>query len=176
MIEHMIAYGYAGNEIAISYKVMVVEYGFDFLGIDAFCVACDESFFIMGGVIDPYAEKEAVELCFRERVGSLLLDWIACSDDHERFIEVVRYTGYGDLPLSHCLKERHLRLRWGSINFISENEVGKDRAGLKAEYSCAGVLVCLDEFGAEDVGWHHVGSELNACKFEIKRMSEGSDE
>jgi len=59
------------------------------------------------------------------------------------------------------------------FDFVGQNEVGEDRAGLEAE-GLGAAIVTLDDHAADDVGGHQVRRELNAGIFEMQNAAERS--
>ena len=124
-------------------------------------------------VVDPDIEHEAVELGFRERVGAFLLDGVLCREHEERLGEFVGGVAGGDHFLLHGFEERGLGFRRGAVDFVSEEEVAKNRAFDEPEFLFAGGLVGLEHIGADDVAGHEVGRELHALELEIQHLGDG---
>ena len=61
----------------------------------------------------------------------------------------------------HGFEERGLRFRRGAVDFIGQEQIGEDRAGLKIEHLLA-VAVILHHRRADHIGGHQVGRELNS--------------
>ena len=97
-----------------------------------------------------------------------MLDGVLRRDDEERRRQAHSLATEGDLALLHGFKHRALHLRCGTVNFVSEEEVGEDRAAVDAEV--AGLLV--DDFGADDVGRQHVDRELNATEIQVNGLGD----
>jgi hypothetical protein len=77
--------------------------------------------------------------------------------------------------LLHCLQQRRLRARAGAVDLVRHQQLGEHRAGEKAEAALAcGAL--LKNFGAENVGGHKVGRELDAPRVETKHGTHGLHE
>ena len=74
------------------------------------------------------------------------------------------------LPLLHRLEQRRLRLRWGAVDLVGEEEVGEDRAGPELE---VGLALVVDR-GAGHVGGHQVGRELDAREADARHLREGA--
>jgi len=87
----------------------------------------------------------------------------------------LRITASGDLVLLHGFQQRGLRFGRGAIDFISKDQVRENRPALKLERAPA-TLSFHDDVGAEDIGWHQVGCELDAAKREFEDFAQGADE
>ena len=83
--------------------------------------------------------------------------------------------GDGDRPLLHRLEQGRLRLGRGPVDLVGQNQVGEDRAALELEPAAA-----LGRFehdvGADQVGRHQVGCELDALKLELQRVGQRAHE
>ncbi len=120
-------------------------------------------------------EEEPVELGFRQWIGSFLFDWVLRRHDKERLLKPVDGTAHGDAVLLHGFQQSGLRLRRGSVDFVGQNNLGKQRTGLEAEDALA-VNPFTDDVGADDVRWHQVWGELNAVEIEIDCLAECADQ
>jgi hypothetical protein len=69
-----------------------------------------------------------------------------------------------------------LRLGRGTVDLVGEDDVGEDRTLDEFEIFFVGVHVDLQNFGAEDVTRHQVGSELNAVEFQVENAGNRADE
>ena len=64
------------------------------------------------------------------------------------------------LPLLHRLQQRALYFGGGAIDFIGQNQIGKNRAELGGKFSRPRIV---DE-GADQIRWQKVWGELQALK------------
>ena len=62
--------------------------------------------------------------------------------------------------------------RGGAVDFVGEDDVGEDGAGLEVE----GLLFLVVDGDAEDVGGEHVGGELDAVELAIDGAGERAGE
>ncbi len=69
----------------------------------------------------------------------------------------------------HGLEKSGLRARRGAIDFISEDDIGKDRAGAKFKLARFGIV----DADAENVAGKQIRSELDALEGTMKRFGEG---
>ena len=99
-----------------------------------------------------------------------MFDRILRRQHEERLRQVVRRPGRGHGVLLHRLEERSLRLRWGAVDLVGENDVAEDRPLHEAERAVAGGDVLLQQLGAGDVARHQVGRELHAREIEVERL------
>ena len=75
----------------------------------------------------------------------------------------------GDLALLHGLEQGALHLGRGPVDLVGEDQVGEDRA--QRDIELADLLVV--DPGADDVGWHQVGGELDPLELDAERVGEG---
>ena len=75
------------------------------------------------------------------------------------------------LALGHDLEQRRLHLGRRAVDLVGQHEVGEDRAELDVE----GVLAGLVDAGADDVGGHEVGRELQAGERAADRAGQRLD-
>ena len=103
-------------------------------------------------------EQEAVALCLGQRVDALGLDRVLGGDHDERLRHREGGAADGHLLLGHQLEHRGLDLGRRAVDLVGEHEVDEDRAELDVEALLAGLV----DPGADDVGRHQVGGELEA--------------
>ena len=108
-----------------------------------------DGFIRLNGAIDDGAEvaarrighqdlhQEAVELGFRQRIGAFHLDGILRGHHQKRRFQKMRGGSAGDGVLLHGFKQGALRLGRGAIDFVGQDQVGENRAGLEAQRLCA---------------------------------------
>ena len=89
------------------------------------------------GVADRRPDEEPVELRLGQRVRALVLDRVLRRQHDERRREHARLAFARHLPLLHRLEQRGLRLRWGAVDLVGEEEVGEDRARHELELRAA---------------------------------------
>ena len=119
-------------------------------------------------VADEHLEHEAVLLRLRQRVGALLLDRVLRGEHEERIDERVPHAAHAHLPLLHRLEERGLRLRRRAVDLVGEDDVGEQRPLEEPQLPRARGPVLLEHVGADDVGRHQVGRELDAAEGEVE--------
>ena len=88
---------------------------------------------------------------------------------------VIGLAADGDRLLLHRFEERRLRLGRGTVDLVGEDEVGEDRAGLELELLAAFGRVD-DDVGADDVGGHQVGRELDPGELHLQGVGQGPDQ
>ncbi|MGY4368326.1 hypothetical protein ACVW1A_004391 [Bradyrhizobium sp. LB1.3] len=127
------------------------------------------------GIVDVDLHQETVELRFRQRIGSFLLQRVLRGEYMERLRQIVARAGHGDVLLLHRLEQRRLRARAGAVDLVGHQQLREHRAGDEAEGTlAAGALV--EHFGAENVRWHQIGRELDALGIEAERDAERLDQ
>ena len=126
---------------------------------------------LAAGIVDDQLEEEAVELGLGQRIGAFLLDRVLRGHDEERLFQLVDRAADGDAVLLHRLQQGRLRLRRGPVDFVGQDDLGEDRAGLEAEDALA-VGRFADDVGADDVGGHQVGRELDAVELQVEHLAQ----
>ena len=101
--------------------------------------------------------QEPVPLRLRQRVDALGLDRVLGGDDDERRGQRERLAADRHLPLGHQLEHRRLHLGRRPVDLVGQHEVDEDRAELDVERLLARPV----DPGADDVGRHQVGRELD---------------
>ena len=131
--------------------------------------------FFCRGIADVDLEEEAVELGFGQRVGAFQFDGVLRRQHEEGLRQGVGRAAHADLALLHRFQQGGLRLRGGAVDFVGQQQVGEDRARWKRKRALA-VVGDLEDVGADDVGGHQVGRELDAGEVELERGGEGAHE
>ncbi len=108
-------------------------------------------------------EHEAVQLRFGQRIGSFLLDRIL-RGQHEKRARQGWVRRRRHLLFLHGFEQGRLRLR-GRARLISSASRSWRRPGPAETKSTRPPSRLSSDFGARDVGWHQVGSELHARPF-----------
>ena len=93
----------------------------------------DELLLFQCRIIDDYLQQETVYLCFRQLIGSFLLDRVLCSHYQERTRQFEGFIANGNLVFLHGFEQRTLHLGWGTVNLICQDEIGEDRTALYME-------------------------------------------
>ena len=77
--------------------------------------------------------------------------------------------------LLHRLQQRRLRARAGAVDLVGHQQLREDRSGEEAEIALAARRL-FQHLGAENVGRHQVGRELDAARVEPERDAHGLDQ
>ncbi len=104
-----------------------------------------------------------------------MLDRVLRGHDEERLLEPVDLAADGDRVLLHRLEHGRLGFGGGAVDLVGQDDLREDRAGLKLE-DAAAVGQLHDDVGADDIGGHQVGRELDAVEVEVDRLGQGADE
>jgi len=120
------------------------------------------------GVAHFDAHEETVQLGFRKRISTVMLDGILRGNDEKGFGKRKGATVDGDLRFVHSFEKGGLRAWRGAIDFIRENDVGEDGALPELELARLRIV----DADAENVGGEKVGGELDALKGAMKRFGE----
>ena len=95
--------------------------------------------------------------------------WVATTRKGIRQSAVL--TGDGDAAFLHGFQQRGLGFRRRAVDFIREQEIGEHGPRSITEFHAA--LVLVDDLGAEDVGRHQVGGELDALEIHAQHPRDG---
>jgi hypothetical protein len=123
-------------------------------------------------VEDLELEEEAIQLRLRQRIGPLHLERVLGREHEERLLQPVGRLADRDAHVLHRFEQRRLRFRGRAVDLVGEHDVGEDRPRLKLEEGAA-VRRLLHDVGADDVGRHQVGGELNARERQVQHVGEG---
>ena len=140
--------------------------GFDGRGIGVGDASHDGLFLLARGVADVELHGETVELCLREWVGPMELDWILGGEHHERGVEGVGLSRDRDLAFLHRLEQRGLNLGRRAVDLVGEDDVGEDGAFVDLELTTA----LIEDRRADDVRGQQVRSELDATEVRMNRL------
>ncbi len=127
--------------------------------------------FIGGRIADDELEKETVQLRFGQRISAFLVNGILRGQDEERFDQLADFAAGGDAFFLHRFEHGGLGLGRGAVDFVGENRVRENRAALELEFAPAGGGF-HDDVGAEDVGGHQVGRELDAVEGKVQHFAQ----
>ena len=119
-----------------------------------------------GRVVESVAQHEAVELRLRQLERAALLNRVLRGDDEERCGQRVRLVADGDLALLHRLEQCALHLGRGAVDLVGEQQVGEDRAKMRAKL----VVALVEHLRAEDVRRQQVDGELYAAEVQVDRV------
>jgi hypothetical protein len=109
-------------------------------------------------VVDRDLHQEAVELRLGQRIRALELDGVLCREHREHRRDPVAHTVDRGGRLLHALEQRRLGTRRGAVDLVGEQQVREDRAGTELEL----LRLLVVDVGADEVGGHQVGRELDA--------------
>ena len=139
------------------------------------CAGEDFGQFTSRWVADENFEKEAIELGFGQRVSAFLVNGVLRRHDEEGLDEFPYFTARRDAMLLHGFEEGGLRFGRGTVDFVGKDEVSEDGAVLELKFAAS--APCFhDDVGAENIGGHEVGSELNAVEREIEHFAQRAHE
>jgi hypothetical protein len=145
-------------------------------GLDPGRPARNLALLVHRGVVDVDLEQEPIELRFRKRIGSLLLDGITRRKDVERIGQRMRFRADRHTFLLHGLQERRLGLRGRPVDLVGEHQVVEDGPGQEAHGAPArpglGVGFFLENVGPGDVSGQQIGRELHPAERNIQGLGE----
>src|SRR5947209_2584565 len=97
-----------------------------------------------------------------------MLDRVLRGNHEKRPRNFARLPLHGDLALIHYFEQRRLRLGRSAVNFICQQNISEDGAGLEVE----ALLGSGIDRGTEQIAGEHVAGELDALKSAIQRTGE----
>ena len=131
--------------------------------------------FLPCGISHQQLEEEPIELCFRQRIGSLLVDGILSGQNEERLGQRTHLPTGSDLALLHRLQHGRLGLRRGAVDFVGQDQMGKHRTPLELELA-ATIRRFHDQVGAQNVSGHQVGRELDPAEAQLEHFGQGPNQ
>ncbi len=94
----------------------------------------------------------------------------------ERCRHIVTLAGDGDMVLLHGLQQRRLCLGARAVDLVGHQQLGEDRPLDEAETAPAARPPVFQHLGADDVGRHKVGRELDALGVEPQYPAQRLDQ
>ena len=85
------------------------------------------------GVAHADTNQETVKLGIGEHRRAGRTDRVLCGKDDKRLRQIIRFAVHCDLMFFHRFQQRGLRLAGGTVNFICQQQIRHDRAGLVDE-------------------------------------------
>ena len=98
-----------------------------------------------------------------------MLDGILRGQHQKRIRQRMGVVVHGDLRFVHRFEQRGLRFRRGAVDFVGDDDVGENRAGLEFEFLVRGIV----DADADHVARQHVRRELNALERAVEGAREG---
>ena len=115
---------------------------------------------------------KAVELGFRQGISTFLLQRVLGGENVERLGQVITLTGNRHMALLHRLQQGRLGARAGPVDLIGHQELGENRP-LDETKGAAALSGLFQNFGAEYVGRHQIGRELDAAVIKAEHSAHG---
>ncbi len=128
----------------------------------------DVALFLLTGVIHPHMQQEAVQLRFGQWVRAGLFDRVLRGQHEERRRQRIGGAGITHRAFAHRFQQCGLGLGRGAIEFVGQQQIGKDRPLLEAKMPMPGAVVFFQQLGAQDVAGHQVGGELHAAELQVQ--------
>ena len=107
-------------------------------------------------------------MCLGQQLRSGRAYWVLRRDDDERIRDGMRLAVDCYLTFLHDLQQCRLRLAGGAVDFVRQQQIAHDRAGL--EQQAAALLVVNGK--TDDVRRNHVRGELNTAIVDTHRAAE----
>src|SRR5262249_28109136 len=124
-----------------------------------------------GRIVDLQLHEKSIQLRFGQGVRAFHLERILRRQHEEGGVELVRRLAYSHAALFHRFKEGRLGLWCRPIDLVRQQNIRKDRPGLKFEKLLAHCIF-LNDIGAGDIGGHEIGGELNSRKLQTHYIAE----
>ncbi len=125
-----------------------------------------------GDVAETEAQRKAIHLRLRQRIGALKLDGVLGGDDEEQRVEQSPRAVQTHLTLAHCLEQRRLGPGRGPVDFVGEQDVGEYGPLVELE----GLITLVEQRHPEDVRGQQVRRELNALEAGVDGARQGLGE
>jgi hypothetical protein len=104
-------------------------------------------------------------------LGTFCLDGILGSQHQERIRHLEGFAPDGHLPLLHHFEQRALYLGGGAVDFVCQQQIGKDRAERGVEFA----RLLIVDAGANQIGGDQVGRKLDALELTANGVGQGLD-
>ena len=104
--------------------------------------------------------RKAIELGFGKRKYTLLLHWVLRGQDPKRIIQPIGVLSDRHLPLLHGFEQGALCFLRSAVDFIRQNDIGKDRSFFCSELTRLAVVYARPQ----NVSRQHVRRKLNTLK------------
>lgn len=130
-------------------------------------------FILDGWIGDSDTHREPVYLCFGQRICALLFDGALGRRSHEQQLHHMCRVSDGELPFLHRRQQCGLHLCGCAVDFIGQNNVCKDRPGLKAELG--DVARMISNLGARHIRWQKGGGKLETAEVNFHVLGQRLD-
>ena len=114
--------------------------------------------------------QETVQLRFGERKRAFVVNGVLRGNEQKGRSQIVIDAVGRDLPFRHRLEQRRLRPRRGAIDFVRQNNLGKERAGPELKVCRLGV----EHRTAGDIARQKVGCALDAFERTADAAGQGA--
>ena len=119
--------------------------------------------------------EKAIELGLGKGVCALLLQRILRREHVKGARQIVPFAGDRDVIFLHRLEQRRLGSGACPVDFVGHQQLGEYRSPHKMK-TAAPVGGLFQDFGAENIGGHQIGRELDAARLQAKNNAKGFDE
>ena len=133
--------------------------------------AHDFALFLLAGVANLDLEHEAVHLCLRKGIGTFLLNRVLRGQYEEGLLQAEGLGTDRHLPLLHGFEQGTLHLGRGTVDFVGQDEIGKNRAFSDGKF----VLRRVVDHRAQYIRRQQVGRELYAAEPRVNRLRQRLD-
>ncbi|OPZ02275.1 MAG: hypothetical protein BWZ11_01034 [Bacteroidetes bacterium ADurb.BinA395] len=154
------------HNIARFYNVFGAQYGLNGRHVFLQVFANNQFFFIFFRIIDDDFQHETIDLRFGKRICSFLFDGILCGHHQKRFFQFERFFANRYLPFLHGFEQGTLHFGRSSVDFVRQNEVGKNRAFTNAEF----FFFLTVNHCSDNVGRQQVGCKLNSAEISLNQV------
>ena len=124
--------------------------------------------FLTGRIVHFYLQHKAVLLCFGQRIGSFLLQWVLRSQHQKRLGQCVSGVANGHLFFLHGFQQGTLHFGRSTVDFIGQNKVGKNGSLANDKFT----FLLVVNHGAYHVGGQQVGGKLYAAESHVQRFGQ----
>ena len=125
-------------------------------------------FFFHRRITERELHHEPIELCFGQRKGAFVINWVLCCDHDKRWLKQVCDSVCCNSGFCHRFKQGCLGSRGRTIDFIGKQDLSEDRSRSKLKLS----RFLIENRCARDVGREEVGCALNAFELASDTASE----
>ena len=119
--------------------------------------------------------QKPVQLRLWQRIGAFLFNRVLRRQHMKRVAQRAVLACNRHLPFLHRLQQRRLGARAGAVDLIRHQQLAEHRPFDEPERAAA-VGGGIQHFGAEDIGGHQIGGELDAVAVQPHHGGQGIDQ
>ena len=170
IVQNGVAHIHFSHVLHQSQQFFLVDHGIGPVkGVIYMAVAENIDAALVVGVTHADTNQKTVKLGVRQHRRTGRAHRVLCSEDDKRVWQGIRLAIDCDLVLLHGLQQRGLCLAGGTVNFICQQQIRHDRAGLIDKF----VRLFVIDREADDVRRHGVRRKLYTARLQTQNLCKG---